>query len=127
MILLDTNVLIEQVRGTTAARDWLLRARRESGRMSISAVSLTEFTGGMRSEERTVVRRLLGLVDIVVVDELVAERAGELMRRFRRSHQGIGVVDYLIAASAQLHGMELATLNVKHFPMFDNLQPPFAV
>jgi predicted nucleic acid-binding protein len=127
MILLDTNVLIEQVRGTPAARDWLLRARRESGRLSISAVSLTEFTGGMRSAERSVVRRLLSLVDIVVVDELVAERAGELMRRFRRSHQGIGVVDYLIAATAQIHALELATLNVRHFPMFDDLQPPFTV
>ena len=47
------------------------------------------------------------------------------MRTHERSHQGIGLGDYLIAATAQLEGLELATLNVRHFPMFKGLTPPF--
>jgi predicted nucleic acid-binding protein len=49
------------------------------------------------------------------------------MRRHRRSHAAIGVADYLIAATADTEGLELATLNVKHFPMFPGLRAPFSV
>lgn len=52
-------------------------------------------------------------------------RDGELMRTYRRSHVGVGTADYLIAATAEVHGAELATLNVRHFPMFPDLRPPF--
>lgn len=127
MILLDTNVLVEVLRGRTSAREWLVRARAETGRLAASVVTATEVIGGMRSAERSSVGRLLGALDLVAVDELIAHRAGELLRSYRRSHQGIDVIDYLVAATAQLHGMELATLNVRHFPMFDDLQAPFSV
>ncbi|HEX3947231.1 MAG TPA: hypothetical protein VHW47_05975 [Acidimicrobiales bacterium] len=49
------------------------------------------------------------------------------MRAYRRSHPGIGLGDYLIAATARLEGLELATLNVRHFPMFDGLAQPFGL
>jgi predicted nucleic acid-binding protein len=126
MILVDTNVVVEVLRGTPAAHDWIKRTRADSGRLAASVLSVTEITGGMRSAERSAVTRLLGTLDLVGVDELTAHRAGELLREHRRSHQGIDIVDYLIAATAQVHGMELATLNVRHFPMFEGLQPPFA-
>jgi predicted nucleic acid-binding protein len=62
---------------------------------------------------------------VLPVTDMIAHRAGELRQRYRRSHCAIGLVDYLIAATALVHGLELATLNPKHFPMFTNLQPPF--
>ena len=31
----------------------------------------------------------------------------------------------VIAATALEHGLDLATLNVRHFPMFDGLAPPY--
>jgi predicted nucleic acid-binding protein len=58
--------------------------------------------------------------------EIIARRAGEMMRRYRRSHTGIGLGDYLIAATADVKGLQLATLNVRRFPMFKDLRPPFA-
>jgi predicted nucleic acid-binding protein len=47
------------------------------------------------------------------------------MREHRRSNQGIGLGDYLMAATAE--GLDLATLNVRHFPMIKDLQAPFRV
>lgn len=49
------------------------------------------------------------------------------MRTFRRSHSGIGLGDYLIAGTAEVHGLTLATLNVRHFPMLPGLTAPFSV
>jgi predicted nucleic acid-binding protein len=127
VILVDSDVLIAHLRGVDAARDWLVDARRRTGPLAVSVVSITEIGGGMRSGERIEVTRLLGSLQPVPVDAAVAWRAGEFRRKYRRSHAAIGTADYLIAASAQVHGCELATLNVKHFPMFDGLEPPFAL
>ena len=47
------------------------------------------------------------------------------MQEYRRSHSGIGLGDYLIAATALSEGLELATLNTRHYPMFPELARPF--
>ena len=43
------------------------------------------------------------------------------------SNSGIGLGDYLIAATADVKGYRLATLNVRHFPMLSDLRPPFSL
>jgi predicted nucleic acid-binding protein len=125
VILVDSDVLIEHLRGNTAARDWLVHARQSAGPLAISVVSLTEVAGGMRAPERREVMRLLGSMQRFEVSEQVAWRAAQLMHEYRRSHSGIGLGDYLIAATALTDGLELATLNVRHFPMFPGLTRPF--
>lgn len=124
---MDSDVLIAHLRGGPPARDWLIRARRETGRLATSVVSVAEIAGGMRSAERREVARLLSSLHIFPVTERVGWRAAELMRTYRRSHSGIGLGDFLVAATAEVDGLELATLNVRHFPMFPGLEPPFAV
>jgi predicted nucleic acid-binding protein len=125
-MLVDSDVLIAHLRGFGAARDWLLGTRAD-GPLAISVVSIAELVGGMRSDERREVWRLLSSFRAEPATEIIARRAGEMMRRYRRSHSGIGLGDYLIAATADVKGLQLATLNVRHFPMFDDLQPPFAL
>jgi predicted nucleic acid-binding protein len=127
MILVDSDILIAHLRQRLAAREWLLAARRRTGPLGISVVSIAEITGGMRSGERREVSRLIDSLRPFPVDTAVAVRAGELQRRFRRSHSAIGLADYLIAATADTHGLELATLNVRHFPMIVGLAAPFSV
>jgi len=125
VILVDTDVLIANLRGLEAAREWLAKARTEHGPLAVSAVAVTEITGGMRSPERREVNRLLRSLRVLPVTDAVAYRAGEFRRRYHRSHSAIGLADYLVAATADLHGLPLATLNVKHFPMIDGLRAPF--
>jgi predicted nucleic acid-binding protein len=123
VILVDSDVLIAHLRGVEVARDRLFGARRRTGPLAVSVVSIAEITGGMRSGQRMEVTRLLGSLQPMPIDASVAWWAGE----FRRSHAAIGTADYLIAACAEVHGCELATLDVEHFPMFDGLEPPFAL
>ena len=47
-----------------------------------------------------------------------------MTKHYQRSH-GLEFPDALIAATAEHHGLTLATLNVKHFPMFRNLKPAY--
>jgi predicted nucleic acid-binding protein len=124
VILVDSDVLIEHLRGTVGARDWLTHARQSTGPLAVSVVSLTEIAGGTRSPERREVMRLLGSMQRFEVTEQVAWRAATLMREYR-SHSGIGLGDYLIAATAITEGLELATLNIRHYPMFPEIGRPF--
>ncbi|MGH3647278.1 MAG: type II toxin-antitoxin system VapC family toxin [Micromonosporaceae bacterium] len=127
MILVDSDVLIAHLRGMSEATKWLLDVRSSVGPLHISVVTVTEITGGMRAHEKRQVWRLLGSLRVEDVNEVVARRAGEFTRRFRASHGAIGLGDYLIAATADVRGYELATLNVRHFPMFTGLRAPFRI
>lgn len=127
MILVDSDVIIAHLRGRQEARDWLRDARQRTGPLAVSVISLTEVTGAMRSHERGDVWHLLRTFEPFGVTEAIAYRAGEFQREFRQSHQGIGLGDYLIAGTVDRHGHELATLNVRHFPMFPGLEPPFTL
>jgi hypothetical protein len=77
----------------------------------------------MRSNERSPIRQLLDALTNLEASVEVASRAGEWARTYRRSHDGISPIDYLIAATAEVHGADLLTQNVKHFPMFSELEP----
>lgn len=125
MIVVDSDVLIRHLRGDERARDWLVDVRALGEVLAVSSVTVAEILGGMRSPAHPAVRRLLDSLPCLAADEQVAERAGEFRRRYRRSHAAVGIADYLIAGTAAVHGYPLATLNIRHFPMFPGLQPPF--
>lgn len=125
MTLVDSDVLVAHLRGYAAARDWLLAERRRGG-LSVSAVTVAAVLGGMRSGECHEVRALLSALECRPVTRTVAELAGALRRTYRRSHGSISTTDYLVAATALDADVSLATLSTKHFPMFDELRPPFA-
>ena len=85
----------------------------------------TEVLAGMRANEEDSTRSLLSIFIWHPVDTVTAERAGELGRRWLRSHQTIDSADLAIAATAMVTGCELLTCNVKHFPMFADLRKPY--
>ena len=119
----DSTILIAHLRGDERATELLLARAREE--RLVSVVSRVEVEGGMRSSERADVARLFGVLTLVPVTDAIAQRAGAHLRAHRRSHQGIDLADYLIAATVDVHDAALATLNVNHFPMIDGLQPAY--
>jgi predicted nucleic acid-binding protein len=121
-VVLDTSVLIDHLRSVAPATEYLVGL---DDRPSCSELSRIEVVQGLRSAERRAADKLFALVDWIPVSEAVARRAGEIGRRWRRSHPGIGVVDLAIAATAQQIGGTVATRNLKHFPMFDGLRSPY--
>jgi predicted nucleic acid-binding protein len=123
-ILFDTSILIDHLRGRPEATDLLLNAA-IAGPPLVSVLTRVEIEGGMRSVERHGVRRLFDALAVLPVSDEIAKDAGALLRQYRRSHSGIDLVDYVIAATARSAGATLATLNVKHFPMFARLESPY--
>ncbi len=122
MKLFDTDVLIEHLKGNQAATTLLLEAS-ATGQAACSVLTRFELLAGMRSNERSEIRGLLASMNNIEASVDVATRAGEWARTYRRSHESISPIDYLIAATAEVHGADLLTQNVKHFPMFPELEP----
>jgi hypothetical protein len=90
-----------------------------------SEITRVEVLRGLRSDERRRTERLFETLRWVDVDEAIARRAGELGRQLGPSHEGIATADLIIAATADVHDLELATLNLKHFPMVRELRLPY--
>lgn len=124
-IVVDTSVLIDHLRGDDRARDAVATAAGAGERLTASVLTKVEMLAGMRPPEATATRKLLGVLDWIAVDDEVAESAGQLANHYLRSHPGVDPVDYVIAATADALSADLWTRNVKHFPMFPDLKPPY--
>jgi predicted nucleic acid-binding protein len=121
--LFDSTILISHLRGDRRATDLLLEATSDGALASV--ISRAEIEGGMRSDERGDVSRLFEGLRLIPVTDAAARRAGRYLRQFRRSHPGIDLADYLIAASAEEANATLVTLNLRHFPMIEGLTAPW--
>ncbi len=118
-ILLDTDIIIDFMRGYPEAAMFV---RSLGARAHISVITIAELYAGAREAELKSLKRVLSTFEQLTVTPQIAVRGGLLSNQFRRSH-GLQLGDILIAATAQEHEMELATLNVKHFPMMSVTRP----
>lgn len=102
-----------------------LERQRQLGPLHASEVTRIEILAGMRAGEEEPTYSALWSFVWHPVDPAIAERAGELGRKWLRSHSGIDAADLAIAATADLLRLQLLTMNVRHFPMFEDLRPPY--
>jgi predicted nucleic acid-binding protein len=118
-VILDTSVLVDYFRKKPAAVQFL---RDLKGKPSISVVSIQElFAGASSARDEASIDASLPGWNVVPVTTPIARSAGQHMRHFAPAH-GLDELDALIAATAEHHRLDLATLNVKHFPMFGKLK-----
>jgi hypothetical protein len=81
-----------------------------------SPISAAELWAGARPAEHETLSRLFGSLMCVPADAEIGRRAGDYLRRYRKSH-GVELGDALIAASAVAGNAMLWTRNRKHYPM----------
>ena len=112
--VLDTDVLIDLLRGREATRAFLhdLAAHAVP---CCSTIAVAEIHAGMRQEETARTTDLLDGLVILPVTREIAEVAGHFKRRSKSRR--LELADCLIAATAYVEGALLATGNVKDYPM----------
>ncbi len=119
-LLLDTDVLVDYLRGEQEAMAYLEGL---GGDLLTSAITVAELFAGVREgEERRVLTQFIRAFEIVPIDSDIAKQGGLYRRGFGPSH-GVGLADALIAASAEAREAKVVTLNERHFPMLDVLVP----
>ena len=116
--LLDTNILIQCFCKTTGFLD-LLASLALDDMLYISAMTRVEIIRGMQEREREATYHLLDSFETIGVSVEIANKAGDLIRAWRKQGKTLEDTDALIAATALHHGLALVTTNAKHFPMAD--------
>lgn len=115
-LLLDTTVLIDVLRGRSAA-DRLRELRSTEHVPWICAVNVEEVMRGAHDQEQALVARFLNGLQLAPLRHVEGERAGRWRRDYARRGVTLHQADCLIAAAAVGVDARLATGNPKHFPM----------
>ena len=117
--LLDTNILIDFLNGSPAARE-------EVNRYDDSAISIVTWMDvmvGAPNEAGDPTRAFLERFGLVEIDGTIADAAVQLRRAER-----IKLPDAIVWASARIHGRLLVTRNTKDFPAEDpGVRVPYLV
>ena len=122
-VLVDTDVLIDFLRGFALAKTFIERL---SSPIYISAITVAELHVGVRNgKERATLTTFLDSLEILPLDAETAANGGLLRRDYGKSH-GVGLNDALIAATTLKHKLQLATLNAKHYPMVKQVLVPYS-
>jgi len=117
-VLLDSDVLIEWLRGHEPVVQQIGTLIEEHAELFWSPVSIAEIFAGVRKDEEDAVANLFVLLESLPVTPAVGRKAGQYLRSYAKSH-GVQLGDALIAACASTERFSLWTLNRKHYPMKD--------
>lgn len=117
-LLVDTDVLIEHLRGRDPAAAKFEALVTTEVSIFYSPVSKAEIYAGMRKGEEEKTANLFRLLQPVMIEDKVSEKAGRYLNQYQQSH-GLELGDALQAACAFVFAVQLWTLDKKHYPMTD--------
>ena len=117
MLLLDTNILIDVLRGESAALAWLER----QSQAQISVITWIEVLVGCRAGETEAVEAWLESFPRLPLDDRIARESVRL-----RQQHGLKVPDAIILATARCADLTLVTRNSRDFPLeLGGVQHPY--
>ena len=115
--LVDTNVVIDQLRGIPKAHSFLL-----ANKHFISHTTIAELIHGTKNkDDLKTVSRIVSTLEVIPIRDMHSETAISLMDEFFLSHH-LEFMDALIAATAIEEDLTLVTSNTKHFSFIKGLK-----
>lgn len=122
MILVDTDVLIDALRGREPSLGHIRRGLRQDA-LATTTITLFELASGAHDEvQARSIADLLAAMRLVPFDVDAAHASGEIRRRLEGEGMKIGMADYLIAGVAISRSWPLLTRNRKHFERVPDLR-----
>ncbi len=118
MYLVDTDVIIDILRGVKGSKEFLLDLSKEG--LFLSVISMAEIFSGKETRDpikHEKILRFLSHFEVVPLTQEIAILGGAI----RRDYQ-IGLADALIAATAIHNGLTVVTHNTKHFERVEGLK-----
>jgi predicted nucleic acid-binding protein len=117
ILLLDSNVIIDVLRGRGERRR-KLAALVELGHLpATSSLNIAEIYAGIRAGEGPRTTAFLDSLRCFPITKSIARLAGTLKAQWAAKGQTLALDDMLVAATALEHNLPLITDNHKHFPV----------
>ncbi len=117
-IVLDTNVLIEILKGN---QNTIKKIHSLKANFYISAISIMElFYGALNKQELKKIEQFVALFNKIEIDEEISKQATTLIKTYAKSH-ALDIPDSIIAATALSKNAILFTYNIKDFRYIKNI------
>ncbi len=120
--LLDTCIIIDYLRQNDEAVSFIHSLQTIPRLSSLTVMEL--YAGIQDKREQHAIEVMINHSLVLDVTHEIGVGSGLFLKQYRASHK-IGTIDALIAATAEIHQLQLATRNLKDFPMFKNLERPY--
>jgi tRNA(fMet)-specific endonuclease VapC len=117
-IVLDTNILIEVLKGN---QNITQKLETSSFTLCISSITVMElYFGALNKQELFRLKKFIELFEVIEINENISAISTELIFEYSKSHN-LAIPDSLIAATAINENIKLYTLNLKDFKFIDGL------
>jgi tRNA(fMet)-specific endonuclease VapC len=121
LIVADTDVLIDALRGREPSASRVRAGLRDRSLVTTSISAFELLSGGRTEHERQAVETLLAALSTLPFDDGASEHAASCRVQLEASGQMVGMADYLIAGICLSRALSLLTRNRKHFERMPNL------
>lgn len=119
MLLVDTDVLVDVLRGHRPAVEWFQGLDELPSVPGLVVMELVQDTDSKERMDRAL--KLVAPLPVVWPSELDCDRALSDFKEYHLSHS-LGLLDSLIAACAVGSSASLCSFNVKHYRVVPDLQ-----
>jgi predicted nucleic acid-binding protein len=121
MILLDSDVIIDLLRGYPPATDWF-DSLDDDETLTLSGFVMFELIQGcINKAEQDRLKRNLGDYEIIWLSPEDCNKSLDLFIQYHLSHHA-GLIDILVGQTAVTLGVSLYTFNKKHYQFIPDLQ-----
>jgi predicted nucleic acid-binding protein len=123
--LVDTDVIINYLKGEITSRDFLLQIIDEEALGFFSVITEAELlSGALDAKDEASIYAVLDVMVAIEVERGIAISAGKLRRKYYPGNK-TALPDAILAATAKEKGLILATANVKHFEIFTEIRKEY--
>jgi len=123
--LVDTDIIINYLKGGENARNFLMRIIDESVLGFFSVITEAELLSGSRNaDDECAIYSILDCMEAIEVERNIAVTAGKFRQKYYTTYR-TELPDAIIAATAAEYELILATANEKHFNMFKEIEAEY--
>jgi len=119
MIVLDTNVLIEILKGN---EETIKKVESLTDTLCISSITVMElYYGALNKVELNKLEKFVSLFHIIQLNENISKASTKLIKHYAKSH-GLDIPDSLIASTVMDNDAVLLTYNLKDFKYIEGMK-----
>ena len=119
MIVLDTNVLIEILKGN---KETIQKVEPFKETLCVSSISVMElYYGALNKVELNKLEKFVSLFNIIHLNENISKSSTKLIKTYAKSHS-LDIPDSLIASTVLVNDGVLLTYNLKDFKYIEGMK-----
>jgi predicted nucleic acid-binding protein len=121
-VVVDSCVFIEYFRSKNKENTLFEKLLRQRQRLYVSAVAKYEVLSGTYERDLSEWQRIFENITVLAFDDTTIMTARDVYRQLKQDRKLIDTSDILIAATAIVNDLPLATLNRHHFERIQDLR-----